>query len=139
MPRLVRWGERIRHEWNELKPVLSIVIIISTLLGLVFLQMEERRIGYTILKMSRNLKNRIDERRALELRLAQATRLEKLEVMASQRLTLKKAQSHQVIYLNDSSNKPISALGKPIDHLSRRVSPPSNLEARTVAASGEPN
>ncbi|MBX3016735.1 MAG: hypothetical protein KF767_02510 [Bdellovibrionaceae bacterium] len=102
MPRIWQWIEKAQLEWNELKPVLSIAIVIATLLGLVFLQMEERRLGYSILKMSRAYKAKVDERRALEIRLAQATRLEKLENMALNRLTLKRAQSHQVIYLNDA-------------------------------------
>lgn len=102
MPRIWQWIEKAQLEWNELKPVLSIAMIIATLLGLVFLQMEERRLGYSILKMSRTYKSKADERRALEIRLAQATRLEKLERVALDRLTLKRAQSHQVIYLNDS-------------------------------------
>lgn len=102
MPRIWRWSRQLHREWNELRPVLSIFMIISTLLGLVFLQMEERRLGYSILKMSHTYKTKVDERRALEIRLAQATRLEKLESLASQRLTLKRAQSYQVIYLNDA-------------------------------------
>lgn len=101
MPRIWQWFEKVQVEWNELKPIVSIVVIIGTLLGLVFLQMEERRIGYSILKMSRTFKAKVDERRALEIRLAQATRLEKLESMALSRLTLKRTQNHQVIYLND--------------------------------------
>lgn len=102
MPRIWQTTEKLLSEWNELKSVLSILLIVSTLLGLVFLQMEERRLGYSILKTSRAYKAKLDERRALEIRLAQATRLEKLESMALSRLTLKRAQSYQVIYLNDA-------------------------------------
>lgn len=103
--RTARWGHLALQEWNELKPVLSILVIVATLLGLVFVQMEERRMGYVILKMSRGYREKVDERRGLEIQLAQALRLEKLEHMASKRLTLKKAQNHQVIYLNDSNNE----------------------------------
>lgn len=91
----------LKTEYNELKPVFSILIIVATLLGLVFIQMEERRLGYALLKMSRVHKEQKDQRRVLEIRLAQATRLEKLESLASKRLTLRRAKNHQVIYLND--------------------------------------
>ena len=108
--RTTNWGERALQEWNELKPVLSILMIVATLLGLVFVQMEERRMGYAIFKMSRGYKEKVDERRGLEIQLAQSLRLEKLERLASKRLTLKRAQNHQVIYLNDQNS--ISEIGK---------------------------
>ena len=108
MPKIIyrtaNWAEKALLEWIEFKPVLSILFIVATLLGLVFVQMEERRMGYAIFKLSKGYREKVDERRGLEIQLAQSLRLEKLERLAQKRLTLRRAQSHQVIYLNDQND-----------------------------------
>jgi cell division protein FtsL len=89
------------EDWAPLKPFLSIVILISTLFALVFVQMEERRMGYELLKLTREQKRLVEERRMKEMQLAKLTRLQQVEKIAS-RLPLRKVQANQIIHLSGS-------------------------------------
>lgn len=80
--------------------------IVGTLLFLVFLQMEERRLGYGVLKLSRIYKEKLDEKHYKEITLARSLRLEKMESLAARKLTLHRVGAEQVIHLNEAS-KPI--------------------------------
>jgi len=82
------------------KPFLSILLVIATLFSLVFMQMEELRIGYVILKMTREQRQVIQEKRAKTMQLAKLTRPQHVEKMAQRRFTLKKIQASQIIHLN---------------------------------------
>lgn len=89
-----------RWNFKEFKPVLSILIIVFTFLGVAFLQMEERRIGYEILKLNREHKNLIEEKRYKNMKLAKVTRPQYVEQIAQQKFVLKKISNQQVIHLN---------------------------------------
>jgi cell division protein FtsL len=84
---------------NQVKPVISVGIMILTLFTVVFFQMEERRLGYSLLKISKNSRKSAEDKKNLEVQLAKLTRPQFVEQMAATRLTLKKAQSHQIIIL----------------------------------------
>ena len=84
---------------RQLKPFFSILLVILTLFSIVFLQMEERRIGYSVLKLTRQHKKVLEEKRAKEIALAKITRPQLLESVAQQKFTLKKVQANQIIHL----------------------------------------
>lgn len=86
-----------------MKPFFSILLIIGTLFSLVFLQMEERRLGYAILKSTREQRQVIEEKRARTMMLAKITRPQNVERLAQSRFTLKKIQANQIIHLTGSS------------------------------------
>jgi hypothetical protein len=86
-----------------LKPFFSILLIIGTLFSLVFLQMEERRLGYVILKSTREQRQVIEEKRERTMQLAKITRPQNVERLAQSRFTLKKIQANQIIHLTGSS------------------------------------
>lgn len=88
-----------RADFQSLKPFLSILIIISTLFGLVFLQMEERRMGYELLRSTRENQVLIEERRQKSVLLTKITRPQYVERVAQSRLTLKKVRANQIIHL----------------------------------------
>lgn len=88
---------------KDLKPFLSILIIIGTLFSLVFLQMEERRIGYALLKQTREHNKIVEQKRIKSIALAKITRPEHVERMAETKLTLKKIQANQIIHLTGAS------------------------------------
>lgn len=90
------------EDWSPLKPFLSVIIIIVTLFGLVFLQMEERRMGYELLILNRDQKRLVEERRLKEMQLAKMTRPQQVEKMAASTLTLRKVQASQIIHLSGS-------------------------------------
>lgn len=83
-----------------MKPFFSILLIIGTLFSLVFLQMEERRLGYAILKKTREQRQIIEEKRAKSMQLARITRPQHVEKMAQSRFTLKKVAPNQIIHLS---------------------------------------
>lgn len=83
-----------------MKPFVSILFIIGTLFSLVFLQMEERRLGYAILKLTREQRQIVEEMRAKSMQLAKITRPQHVERMAQSRLTLQKVQANQIIHLS---------------------------------------
>lgn len=94
------------ENFKQLKPFFSIVLIIFTLFSIVFLQMEERRVGYSVLKLTREYKRIWEEKRVKEIALAKVTRPQLLESMAQEKFTLKKVQASQIIHLTG----PISVL-----------------------------
>ncbi|HEX7672852.1 MAG TPA: histidine kinase [Bdellovibrio sp.] len=87
------------ENFRQLKPFFSILLIIFTLFSIVFLQMEERRMGYSVLKLTREHKKVLEERRVKEIALAKITRPQLLEHVAQQKFTLKKVQANQIIHL----------------------------------------
>lgn len=90
-------------ELEQLKPILSVGLIVTSLMIVVFFQMEERRLGYGILKYTRDYKEKLEERRLKEISLARSMRLDKVEKLAQRRTSLRRTEINQVIYLNEES------------------------------------
>lgn len=87
------------EEFRTIKPVISVALIIMTLFAVVFLQMEERRLGYSLLKINREYRKVSENKKSKEIQLAKITRPQWVEKMAASRFTLKRAQAHQIILL----------------------------------------
>lgn len=84
---------------NELKPFLSLVVIVMTLFTVAFLKMEVRRLGYTVLKESKQHKVLKDQQRLKSMDLARLTRPDHIRSYAMSRLTLMEARNGQIIQL----------------------------------------
>lgn len=93
-------------EIRQLKPFLSLLFIITTLLGIVFIKMEERRLSYVVLKMTKEHKKAIEIQKQKEISLAKLTRPQLLENLATKKLTMKRVTAAQIIHL--SSAEPIA-------------------------------
>jgi hypothetical protein len=93
------------ENFRQLKPFFSILLIIFTLFSIVFLQMEERRMGYVVLKLSHEHKKVLEEKRVREIALAKVTRPQLLDHMAQQKFTLKRIQASQIIHLGGVNEK----------------------------------
>lgn len=87
------------------KPFFSVLLIVTTLLCIVFLQMEERRRGYALLKLRHEHKQLLDDKREREIQLAKVTRPQLLEHIAQSKFTLKKVQANQIIHLSGEGMK----------------------------------
>ena len=87
---------------SRLKPFISVFLIVVTLLFIVFMQMEERRLGYSLLKLTREQKQITEERRQKTVLLARMTRPQQIEKWAEKKLSLKKIQTKQIIHLTGS-------------------------------------
>ncbi len=90
---------------KQLRPFFSVLLIIFTLFTIVFLQMEERRMGYSVLKLTREYKKQNEEKRMREIQLAKVTRPQLLDYMAQSKFTLKKVQANQIIHLSGPLEK----------------------------------
>jgi len=88
-----------RSQVYQLRPFVSIVFIISTLFIVVFFQMEERRLGYQVLKLNKEHKNKISEFREKEIQLAKTTRPQLMDSIAQRKFTFRKVQANQVIHI----------------------------------------
>lgn len=86
--------------FEQIKPFISILIIVATLFSIVFLKMENRRLGYSVLKLSRVEKHVKDEKRLLSMDFAKLTRPDRIEIYAKTVLDLKKATKGQVIQIS---------------------------------------
>jgi cell division protein FtsL len=88
-----------RSQVYQLRPFVSVIFIISTLFIVVFFQMEERRLGYQVLKLNKEHKNRISEFREKEIQLAKVTRPQLMDSIAQRKFTFKKVQASQIIHI----------------------------------------
>ena len=84
---------------REYAPFASLLIIVFCLFSVVFCKMEVRRMGYSVLKLSREERNMKDLERQQMIQLAKITRPERLQQVAQGRLTLKKAEVGQIIQM----------------------------------------
>lgn len=97
-----------KENFRQLRPFFSILLVIFTLFSIVFLQMEERRMGYVVLKLTREHKKVQEEKRTKEISLAKITRPQLLDHVAQQKFTLKKVQANQIIHLSDVDDIPVA-------------------------------
>jgi hypothetical protein len=81
---------------QNLRPFLSVVLIILTMLTVVFFKMEVRRAGYSLLKISRSEKVAADDNRLQNIAFRRLTRPGRIENLAQTRLALTKAGQGQV-------------------------------------------
>ncbi len=85
---------------KHFKPFISVCFIIFTLFTLVFLKMEERRMSYAVLKLTREFKTVTEIKKQKEIQLAKLSRPQFVEHIAKGKLTLKRATDKQIIHLN---------------------------------------
>jgi hypothetical protein len=89
----------IRGRWHDIMPFVSVFLLVSTLFGMVFLKMEVRRMGYSVLKASRDVRRLQDHQRLMSMEYARLTRPEQIRKYAVSKLTLNDARNGQIIQL----------------------------------------
>lgn len=89
-------------KWADVAPFVSVAIIACALFFIAFAKMEVRRLGYGILKQSREERSLRDLERDAVIRLAKATRPERLASVAESRLTLRRAEKGQIIQMTEN-------------------------------------
>jgi len=88
-----------RERLNDILPFFSVLIFVSTLFALVLLKMEVRRMGYSVLKASQEVRKLKDHQRLLSMEYARITRPEHVRKYAVSKLTLNDARNGQIIQL----------------------------------------
>jgi len=86
---------------SDIAPFASVFVIVVCLLAIVFCKMEIRRMGYSILQLSRVERQIRDQERLQMVQLAKITRPEHVRAVAENRLTLRKAGSGQIIQMTE--------------------------------------
>lgn len=84
---------------KDFKPIVSIVVIVSTLITLVVLKMEERRLGYELFQLSSQHRKLVEQKRMHEISLTKMTRPQFVQKIAEKRLDLQQANQGQIIHL----------------------------------------
>jgi len=87
----------MRKTASEFKPFLSVFIIIATLFTVVFIRMENRRIGYEIFDLAQKEKQETQKQRLALVNLARITSPERVRKIATTRLSFEHAKEGQVI------------------------------------------
>ncbi len=90
----------MRIRGTEIKPFISLILIFFSLLTMAFSKTEVRRLGYNVLKLSREYKNRTDQRRLNEMNLARLVRPDRIEDYAHSRLALRRASKGQIVQIS---------------------------------------
>ncbi len=98
----LRSSERSSLAWADLAPFASLAIIAASLFFVAFSKMEVRRMGYGVWKLSREERSLRDQDREVTVRLARATRPERLALVAESRLTLRRAEKGQIIHMTET-------------------------------------
>jgi hypothetical protein len=80
-------GERAQ----EIAPFVSLVLILVTLFAVLFCKMELRRVGYSVLKLTREERKMRDLERQQSIMLAKITRPDRLQSVADARLNTSSA------------------------------------------------
>lgn len=94
--------KKVAFTWKEMAPFFSVAIVTAALFFVAFAKMEVRRLGYSVLKLARDERSWRDRDREMSIRLAKATRPERLASVASTRLTLRKAERGQIVQMTES-------------------------------------
>lgn len=91
---------KLNTQARHFKPFISVCFIIFTLFTLVFLKMEERRLSYAVLKLTREFKKVAELKKQKEIQLVKLSRPQFVENIAKEKLTLKRATDKQIIHLS---------------------------------------
>jgi hypothetical protein len=91
-----------QDDMKSLKPLASILIIFCTMLTIVFLQMEERRKGYELIRVNKKYKTDLEIKRQKSVEYAKLIRPQQLQKIADSK-TLKKIETDQIIQMNGNN------------------------------------
>jgi hypothetical protein len=82
---------------KDIKPFLSMTFILMTLFTLVYVKMENRRMGYVLLDLAQKEKMLTEKQRLSVARLANMTTTKRVRDIATSRMTFQSAKDGQVI------------------------------------------
>lgn len=91
-----------QQQVKTIKPFISILLMMGFLFGFAFIKMENRRMGYSFLKLAQKEKQLRNQQRERAVELARMTRPERVQKIASQNLPMKKAGHGQIIQMTGS-------------------------------------
>lgn len=90
----------VKNFLRGLKPLISVIILVGTLMTLVILKMEERRRGYELLKLSRIEQSLMENEKKVNSQFAKLIKPQQIEKSAAQSSAFKRAENKQIIQLS---------------------------------------
>ncbi len=88
-----------QQQVKTIKPFISILLVMGFLFAFAFIKMENRRLGYSFMKLAQKEKQLRNQQRQKAIKLARMTGPERVQFLATQRLPLKKAGEGQIIQM----------------------------------------
>ncbi len=88
-----------QNQVKTMKPFLSIFLVMLFLFGLAFIKMEIRRMSYSFVKLAQKEKQLRNQEREKSIVLAKMTGPERVQLVASEKLPMKRAAQGQIIQM----------------------------------------
>lgn len=85
---------------DDLKPYVSVLLIILVMFSIVFMKMEVRRLSYVLYKVRKELKLKEDDYQFKKIQYAKRMRPDRLRYLALTKLTMGEAKRGQIIQLS---------------------------------------
>ena len=89
---------------SSLKPYLSIFIVLCCLYAVVYIKMENRRMGYSLFDLAKKEKIIRQEQRLATAKLAKMTSADRVRSIAQNKLTFQAAKEGQIIRVAGSGS-----------------------------------
>jgi cell division protein FtsL len=93
-------SKKLKETAGQLKPYISLWIVVCSLFVLVFFKMESRRLGSQAVKLNSNLTQVQTEYRNQSILLAKSVRADRIRFYAMSQLTLEQAEKGQIIQMS---------------------------------------
>lgn len=84
---------------KDIRPFVSLLLVLATLFAVVFCKMEARRIGYLVWRDSRQYRSLMDQKHLRQIKYAKITQPERVRQLAQSQLTLRDAGQGQIIQM----------------------------------------
>lgn len=88
--------------FKDIKPFLSISFILLAMFSVVYVKMENRRMGYVLLDLAQQEKETREKQRLAVARLAKITAPERVRKIATSKMTFQSAKEGQVMRMAGS-------------------------------------
>ncbi len=101
---------------KTIKPFLSVLLMMCFLFAVAFIKMENRRMGYSFVKLARGEKEMRDRQRQRAVHLARVLSPERIQILVTKKLPMKKATRGQIIHM---TNKDVAIIQQVEDKFSQ--------------------
>lgn len=91
-----------QQQVKSMKPFISIALLMCFLFSFAFIKMENRRMGYSFMKLAQKEKQLRNQQREKVVKLARMTGPQRVQLLATQRLPMRKAEQGQIIQMTGS-------------------------------------
>jgi hypothetical protein len=88
-----------QQQVKSIKPFLSIALLMCFLFIFAFIKMENRRLGYSFMKLAQKEKHLRNKQKEKSIQLTRMMGPERVQLLATQRLPMKKAGQGQIIQM----------------------------------------